>query len=114
MQQPVDGAITLVEVIGLVGAPLLAIIVGIVTKLSTPSNVKALLLLGLAAVDGVMTEYLAGPANFDLRWAALKALSAFLIAVGAHYGFLKPTGVSYTLQSKVGRTDSIEGGGTDS
>lgn len=94
MDAPVQGVITIVEVIGLVGAPLLALITGFITKMSTPPKMKALILLTLAVADGALTEYLANPEAFDWRWALMKAGSAFLIATAAHFGLLKPTGVS--------------------
>jgi ABC-type nitrate/sulfonate/bicarbonate transport system substrate-binding protein len=71
-------------------------IVALVTKRFADSAVKALLLLFLASVSGVLTQIVSNGGDFDVAPAAMAVLTAFGAAVLAHYGFLKPAGVTGT------------------
>lgn len=97
--------VTLADILGFVCAPLLVLATGVVTKLSTSPAVKSTVLLLFSAVEGFAVEYLAGPGDFNLWIGLLKALGVFLVAVNAHFGFLKPTGLSEWVQANVGRKD---------
>lgn len=99
---------TTASVLGMLGAPLLSMLVGIVTKSSTPSAVKTYLLLFLSAVYGVMEEWLTAP-QFDYRAAILKVVVAFIVAVNTHSGFSKPVGLTDYLQNAVGPKDNPDG-----
>lgn len=81
---------------------LLPVLVGLVTKASTSSSVKALLLAGLSAVTGVAGSLIqaneAGR-SVDLYPLALSAVSVFVIAVASHFGLWKPTEVSAAAQN---------------
>lgn len=99
-------AVSMVDVIGLLGAPLLVLLVGVLTRVTTSSGVKAVLLLVFSAVDGLIVEFLSDPGSFNLGMALLKALSVFLVAVNTHFGFLKPVGVTRYLQENVGLRDA--------
>lgn len=98
---------TWTEVISLFVAPVLAIIVGVVTKLSTPAGIKSVLLLLLSTADGLLAQFMAHPDSFDWKRASLNALAVFITAVGAHYGFLKPTGITEKAQTQIGPTDPV-------
>jgi hypothetical protein len=74
---------------------LLPVIVGIVTRWSTRSAVKAVVLLFLSALSGLLTAWLANPSmHFGL--AALYAGEAWVVAVATHFGLWKPGGVTVT------------------
>lgn len=88
-------------IIGIIVTTVLPLLVGLVTKTVTDSNVKAFLLAALAAVTGLGTELLASiqsGTSYDLGTGILLALGAFITAVGLHYGLYKPTGASAAVQ----------------
>jgi hypothetical protein len=68
--------------------------VGLVTKISTPPAVRSVLLLGLSLANGLLSEALAAGDGYDWRKAITQAVVAFVIAVAAHFGFWRPTGVA--------------------
>jgi hypothetical protein len=82
--------------IGLV-APIL---VGLITRASTSPGIKAMILAAIAAAVGIGTGFLNTPPETVWVWqsAAVGAVLAWVTAVATHYGFLKPTGVTATLQ----------------
>lgn len=84
-------------VIGLLVSTILPLIVGLVTKYQTRPGVRAVLLAGLAALTGLLTELgnaLTSGTTYNLGTGLLLALTAFLVAVGFHFGLLKPTGAA--------------------
>ncbi|MFF7750474.1 hypothetical protein ACFZCP_14680 [Streptomyces sp. NPDC007971] len=74
----------------LVGA-VLPLLVAFVSKESWAGWVKGTILAALSAAGGLGTEYVAGPANFNLTIAGWSAASAFVFGVAAHYGVYKDT-----------------------
>jgi small basic protein len=70
----------------------LPLLVGLVTTRVTNSGAQAVLLAALAAVSGFLSELLSD--TFDLKAALLTWIGTFLVAVGTHYGFWKPTGTT--------------------
>jgi hypothetical protein len=78
---------------GLVVGTVLPIVVGLVTKSNTDAAVKAVVLLGLAAVISVGQEIVA-EGSFEVKATLLKLALLFLTSVGAHFGLLKPAGVT--------------------
>lgn len=99
------GAVTWAELVSLFSAPLLSIIVGVVTKLSTKAWVKSVLLLLLSTADGFLTQIANAGDDFDLKRAAINALAVWITAIATHFGFLKPTGITNAAQTQVGPTD---------
>jgi hypothetical protein len=88
-------------VIGLVLFTILPLLVGLVTKVVTHPGVKAVLLALFSAVAGILVELLAAVTSnqpYDLGRGLVLALTAFLVAVGMHYGIWKPTGAAEALQ----------------
>jgi len=88
-------------VIGLLISTVLPLLVGLVTKVTTNSGLKAALLAALAAANGLLVEFAAAlGANepYNLGTGLVLALGSFLVAVGLHYGIYKPTGASETVQ----------------
>lgn len=80
---------------------LLPVLVGLVTKASTSSGVKALLLAFLSAVTGIASALIQANndnVDVDLYRLFLASVSVFVVAVALHYGLWKPTAVSATVQ----------------
>lgn len=97
VQFTMDAALT----IQLVLTVLMPILVGLITKKTTSSAVKAWLLAGTTLVTSVLTGLYDAVINagvFDLGMALLVAIPAFAISVATHYGLWKPTGVSDAAQ----------------
>lgn len=100
--------------LSLYGSLLLNVVVGVclpavvalVTKQVAHPGVKALALMFLSAVYGLLSGWLAVGAGhpFDLGTAANTALVGFVAAVVAHFGALSPmavTGRNGVIQEKV-------------
>lgn len=88
-------------VIALLVSTVLPLFVGLVTKSTTSSAVKAVLLALTAAVTGILTELydaLTTSTTYDLGIGLITALGAFLVAVGLHFGLYKPTGAASVVQ----------------
>jgi hypothetical protein len=85
--------------LGLVVSVVLPVLVGLVTTRVTNNGIKAVLLLALSTVNGVVVEY-AGPhpSGYSVGTAAVLALVSFGTGVLSHFGFWKPTGVSGLAQ----------------
>lgn len=86
-----------VQVASVLIGTLLPILVGLVTSRVTSSRTKALLLAGLSALTGFLTEYVNSD-NFVWQQAFLTAVVTFVTAVAAHYGLWRPTGASAAAQ----------------
>lgn len=67
------------------------ILVGLITKANASASTKAVTLLVLNAVNGVLTDWFASPNGFDWSGAITTALAALVTSVGTYYGFLKHT-----------------------
>jgi len=86
---------------GLLVSTVLPLIVGLVTTRLTSGGVKAVILLALNAVLGIGTDLLASHdagQGFDLTSAVFTWITFFLVGVGTHFGFWKPTGASGSAQ----------------
>lgn len=85
---------------------IMPIIVGLITKKTTSSAVKAWLLAGTTLVTSVLTGLYDAVINagiFDLGQALLIAIPAFAISVATHYGLWKPTGISEAAQGTLNK-----------
>lgn len=85
----------------LVASTVFPLLVGLVTTRDTNPGRKAVLLAALSVLAPLVSELahaLATGAVYDLGQALFVALTAFLVAVGLHYGLWKPTGVSAVAQ----------------
>lgn len=93
--------------LGLLVSVVLPVLVGLVTTRVTHAGVKAVLLLFLSTATGFVTEY-AGPhdAGYSVQTAAVLALVSFAVGVLAHFGLLKPTGISGKAQDSLIRSGS--------
>lgn len=70
---------------------LMPVIVGIVTKKVAQPSTKAVTLLVLNAINGVLVDFFATPDGFDFKGAIVNALAGLVTSVGMYYGFLKQT-----------------------
>jgi hypothetical protein len=86
-----------VQVASLLIGVFIPILVGLVTKASTSPTIKSLLLLGLSAVSGFLTEFI-NSSNFVWQQALLSTVVTFVIGVATHYGLWNPTGVTAKAQ----------------
>lgn len=84
--------------LGLALSLVLPVLVGLVTTRVTHAGTKAVLLLGLSALNGLLVEMSQAGTGFDVGDAAVNALVSFGIGVLTHFGLWKPTGVSGRAQ----------------
>ena len=80
---------------------LLPLLVGLVTKRFASGGLKATVLLFLSAVTGFLTELLSAmdaALSFNVTQAVLQWGVSFGLAVLAHFGFWKPTGIASGVQ----------------
>lgn len=86
--------------LGVILAAGLPLLVGVVTKWRASSAVKTYVLLGLSTAAAVVTQVVA--ANGDFTWQGV--LTSFaeiaVVAIAAHHGVYKPTGLSATVNAK--------------
>lgn len=87
--------------LGLLVSVVLPVLVGLVTKRVTHAGTKAVLLLALSTLTGLLTEVLHPVNGFDLGTAAVLALVSFATGVLVHFGLWKPTGVSAKAQDSL-------------
>lgn len=86
-----------VQVLTLLVSVVLPALVALVTKRMASSGVKAVVLALLAALVGFLSELLHAMVtalSFDVGTVLLTWLTSFIVAVAAHYGLLKPTGLT--------------------
>lgn len=92
-------ALQIVTFLVAVVSPLL---VGLVTTRVTASGVKAWLLAGIAALTGLGAELISAITTgeiYDLGTGFITAITAFVVAVGMHYGLYKPGGATEKVQA---------------
>ncbi|WP_228974932.1 hypothetical protein [Streptomyces sp. DH12] len=87
--------------IGLLISVALPVLVGLVTTRVTHAGAKAVLLLALSGVNGLLVEVANPGPGFDLGTAAVLALVAFATGVLAHFGLWKPVGVADKAQASL-------------
>ena len=95
-----DTTLNAVQVASLLIGVVIPLIVGLVThkdmRIGT-IDVRPLLLAALSVISATLTEFLnVNDRGEDFNWTAagLTALMTFVVAVGVHYGFWKPTSVA--------------------
>jgi hypothetical protein len=76
------------------GLPLL---VGLLTKASWNRNLKAVLLLLLAALSAGITDLISAGSLDDWKLIVQQTIINWLVAVAVHYHVWKPTGVAATV-----------------
>jgi hypothetical protein len=83
---------------GLLLTFVLPVLVGLVTTRVTGEGTKAVILLALTAVESFVVELAAPGPGWDAGDALVLTAVNFVIAVAAHFGLWKPTGVSRRAQ----------------
>jgi len=101
----VSTTLSAVQVVSLLIGPLLPLIVGTITKVSTSAGTKTLLLTILAALTGFGTEYVADPSHFNLTAGLMTWGVTLAEAVALHFGIWKPLDLTGWLQRNVGVKD---------
>lgn len=76
----------------------LPILVALVTKEVTNPRTKAIILLLLSTVSGVLNEWLVSTGDFQWPKAIYNAVVMFVIGIATLYGLWRPTGVSGKAQ----------------
>lgn len=86
---------------------LLPLVVGLSTRATTPNAVKAVLHVVLAIVVGPLLAWQAAKfsSGFDISAAVASSAAVWGTGVLAHFGFLKPTGVSTVVSGLVNASD---------
>ncbi|MFC7794667.1 hypothetical protein [Streptomyces cinereoruber] len=87
--------------IGLLVSVVLPVLVGLVTTRVTHAGAKAVLLLALSTLNGLLVEYANPGPGYDLGTAVVLALVSFATGVLAHFGLWKPVGVSAKAQDSL-------------
>ena len=87
--------------LGLLISVLLPVLVGLVTTRVTHAGTKAVLLLALSTLNGLLVEVANPGAGFDLGTAAVLALVSFATGVLAQFGLYKPTGLAGRAQDSL-------------
>lgn len=77
----------------------LPVLVGLVTTRITHAGVKAVLLLALSTLNGVLVEAANPGPGWDLGTAVVLALVAFATGVLSHFGLWKPAGIASRAQA---------------
>lgn len=87
--------------LGLLISVVLPVLVGLVTTRVTHAGTKAILLLALSGLNGLLVEVANPGPGFDLGTAAVLSLVAFATGVLAHFGLWKPAGVAGKAQDSL-------------
>jgi hypothetical protein len=82
----------------------LPLLVGLLTKQSWNRNLKAVLLLAVAAISAGVTDLITAGSLDDWKMILQQTIINWLVAVAVHYHVWKPTGVSATV-AEIGVTD---------
>lgn len=88
--------------LGLAISVVLPVLVGLVTTRIVHAGWKAVILLLLSTINGVLVEAANPGPGFDLGTAVILAAVSFGTGVLAHFGLWKPTGVSGLAQDSLG------------
>lgn len=87
--------------IGLLVSVVLPVLVGLVTTRVTHAGTKAVLLLALSTLNGLLVEYANPGPGYDAGTAVVLALVSFATGVLAHFGLWKPAGVAGKAQDSL-------------
>lgn len=93
----------LAQLISILVGGILPLVTGLVTKATWSGGVRAVVLLALSGVTGVLTDFLGalnGGTSFDWATALTAAFLTFLSGVGTYFGLWKPTTLAARFQMK--------------
>ncbi len=89
------------QIISIVVGGILPLLTGLVTKATWDGGVRAVVLLALSGVTGILTDFL-GSLNhgtpFDWPTALTAGFITFCAGVATHFGLWKPTGAAAVVQ----------------
>lgn len=92
---PSPGVITIPDLyLTFLVATLLPVLVGLVRSRYGSSRLGAMLLLFFSVVSGWLTSLYSTGGDFEPKTAFVSIVMSFITATGAHYGFLKPSGIT--------------------
>jgi predicted membrane-bound spermidine synthase len=100
----------LAQIISILVGGVLPLVTGLVTKATWSGGVRAVVLLALSGVTGVLTDYLGalqGGTAFDWATALTAAFLTFLSGVGTYFGLWKPTTLAARFQAKFRQQSSV-------
>lgn len=80
--------------LALVISVFLPMVVALVTRQTAEGWKKAVLLLFLAAITGTLTQIQSAGGVFEWKDALVKTIVSFVVAVGVHFGLLKPSNLT--------------------
>lgn len=83
-----------------ISGTLIPLVTGIITKQVASSALKAVCTAVLATVAGLVTSAMTHDGTLYLEESLMAVMVTFVTAISTYYGFLKPTGISGTVQSK--------------
>ena len=87
-----------VQIVAIVISAIMPLLVGLVTKRVTSSGLKSILLVGFTGATSFITELVKEESNFSLGTALLTWMLGFVVAIGIHLGFYRPTAVTAKTQ----------------
>jgi VIT1/CCC1 family predicted Fe2+/Mn2+ transporter len=100
----------LAQLISILVGGILPLVTGLVTKSTWSGGARAVVLLVLSGVTGVLTDYLGalnGGNAFDWAVALTAAFLTFLSGVGTYFGLWKPTTLAARFQTKFRQSGAL-------
>lgn len=85
------------QLLALLAGVLVPLLVGVLTKISAPSGLKAILNAALSALGAALAQIV--PGHFVFKAFLIVWATTWVVSVATHYGLYKPTGVSQAVQS---------------
>lgn len=76
---------------------ILPAVVALVTKRFAPGNLKAIVLLVLSVIGGLVNQIIAQGGSFEVGKTLWYVAGTFLVAALTHYGLLQPLGLTGAL-----------------
>ncbi len=88
-----------IQMLSIIGGAIIPILVGIVTKMSASSGLKAVVNFLLSAVAGAVAVAIEHEGAVNVEEWVVGIGMTWVISVATHYGLWKPTGASSTVQA---------------
>lgn len=83
-----------VQYVSLIVGVFLPLVVAFITKINAHNGLKSIAHLFLSLLSAFLTEAINTWPNFDVKTALFTFVFTFLIGVGSHFGFFKPTEIT--------------------
>lgn len=88
-----------VQTLNLLAGLIIPILVGIVAKKMASSGVKATLNFGLSAIAGALSVAIAANGQVEVGDWVSGMIQTFVVSTATYHGFLKPTGITDSVQN---------------